>query len=387
MSANGQKKTLAKIFLPVINPSHNFSFPGPRINSNRAINQLVSTDAEDWKNLMGVKRKRLTAVVFATIVFTMVGLFVAQALKNIPMKFALTGAPVLGLLISSFEVFYFQAHRGRWLRGMHPLKSNLIYTLILISIFIVVSHVNRLVHGGWRELPLLYEQYSVELPIILLVSLCSVMVLRVVSFIGGKNIFYLLIGKYHRPVWERKIFMFLDINGSTKLVDALGPEKSNLLFGKFMFDASKPIADNGGEIYRYQGDGFVATWNWEVGLTPDGVFQAVDDLYATVEREREEYEKSYGVCPDFRVGIHGGEIITCEEGDIRRNIAFYGDTINIAARMETKAKDAGVDCVVTSDIAKLFDDTTGRFTNLGEESVRGINRTITIYGFNRVLSH
>ena len=107
--------------------------------------------------MKGITRKRLTAVVIATIVFTMGGLFAAQALKNIPMKFALTGAPVLGLLISSFEVFYFQAHRGRWLRGMHPLKSNLIYTLILISIFIVVSHVNRLVHGGWRELPLLYE--------------------------------------------------------------------------------------------------------------------------------------------------------------------------------------------------------------------------------------
>jgi class 3 adenylate cyclase len=209
------------------------------------------------------------------------------------------------------------------------------------------------------------------------------MVLRVITFIGGKNIFYLLVGKYHRPVWERKIFMFLDINGSTKLVDSLGPEKTNLLFGKFMFDASKPIVDNGGEIYRYQGDGFVATWNWEAGMNPAGIFQAVDDLYATVKREREEYEKSYGVCPDFRVGIHGGEIITCEEGDIRRNIAFYGDTINIAARMETKAKEAGVDCVVTSDVAKLFRDTSERLNKLGEESVRGINRNITIYGFNR----
>jgi adenylate cyclase len=335
--------------------------------------------------MRGVTRNRLTVVVIATIVFAMVGFLVTQAL-NMPIEVARIGAPSIGLLISSFEVFYYQAHRGLWLRAMHPLKSNLIYILVLIATFLVVQHVNYLVHGRWHDLPLVYEKYPVLIPLFILVALLSVIVMRVTTFIGGKNIFYLLIGKYYRPLWERKVFMFLDINGSTKLVDALGPEKSNLLFGKFMFDASKPIADNGGEIYRYQGDGFVATWNWEVGLTPDGVFQAVDDLYATVEREREEYEKSYGVCPDFRVGIHGGEIITCEEGDIRRNIAFYGDTINIAARMETKAKDAGVDCVVTSDIAKLFDDTTGRFTNLGEESVRGINRTITIYGFNRLLA-
>jgi len=333
--------------------------------------------------MRGATRNRLTAVVIATIVFAMVGILVCLAL-NMPMDLALVGAPLLGLMISSFEVFFFQAHRGRWLREMHPLKSNFIYILVLIAMLLVVQHVNHLVHGRWQELPLAYEKYPVLIPLFLLVALLGLIVLRVFSFIGGRNIFYLLIGKYHRPTWERKIFMFLDINGSTKLVDALGPEKTNLLFGKFMFDASKPIADNGGEIYRYQGDGFVATWNWEAGLTPDGIFQAVDDLYATVERERAEYEKSFGVCPDFRAGIHGGEIITCEEGDIRRNIAFYGDTINIAARMETKAKDAGVDCIVTSDIAKLFDDTTGRFTKLGEESVRGINRNITVYGFKRL---
>jgi class 3 adenylate cyclase len=335
--------------------------------------------------MRGAIRNRLTAVVIATIVFAMVGVLVCRAL-NMPMELALIGAPLLGLMISSFEVFFFQAHQGRWLREMHPLKSNFIYILVLITMLLVVQHANFLVHGRWQELPLVYEKYPVLIPLFLLVALLGVIVLRVFSFIGGKNIFYLLVGKYHRPVWERKVFMFLDINGSTKLVDALGPEKTNLLFGKFMFDASKPIADNGGEIYRYQGDGFVATWNWEAVRYPDGIFQAVDALYATVERERAEYEKSFGVCPDFRAGIHGGEIITCEEGDIRRNIAFYGDTINIAARMETKAKEAGVDCVVTSDIAKLFDDTTGRLTKLGEESVRGINRNITIYGFNRLPS-
>ncbi len=335
--------------------------------------------------MKGVTRNRLATVVIATIVFSLVGFAVARAL-NMPMELVLIGAPLLGLLISSFEVFYFQAHRGLWLREMHPLKSNFIYILILVAIFLVVQHVNYLVHGRWNELPLIYELYPALIPLFRLVAMLGVIVMRVVSFIGGKNIFYLLVGKYHRPVWERKIFMFLDIDGSTKLVDALGPEKTNLLFGKFMFDASKPITDNGGEIYRYQGDGFVAIWNWEAGMNTSGIFQAIDDLYATVERERPEYEKNFGVCPDFRVGIHGGEIITCEEGDIRRNIAFYGDTINIAARMETKAKEAGMDCVVTSDIAKLFDDTAGRLTDLGEESVRGINRSISIYGFNRLPS-
>jgi len=336
--------------------------------------------------MKGVTSNRLMTVLIATIVYTIVGLLLARVL-NVTMKYALTGAPLGGLLISSFEVFYFQARRGSWLRKMHPLKSNCIYTLVVVTVFVVVQHVNFFAHDrGWHELPVVYAKYPIFIPSIILLSLLIVMFLRVISFIGGKNILYLLVGKYHRPVWERRIFMFLDIVGSTEIVDSLGPEKSNLLFGKFMFDASKPVAENGGEIYRYQGDGFVATWNWDAGLNSAGIFKAVHDLYAAVEEERAQYENSFGVCPDFRVGIHGGEIITCEEGDLRRNIAFYGDTINIAARMEAKAKSVGMDCVVTSDIAMLHDDSAGRLIKIGEENVRGIDKSITIYGFNRLLA-
>jgi len=332
--------------------------------------------------MKGVTLNRWTAVVISTIVFSAASMFVARAL-DLAMGYMLIGAPVLGLCISSFEVFYFQADRGRWLREMHPLKSNLIYILILTGLFLAVHHANYAVRGRWDELALVYDRYPAAIPALLAVSLLAVMVLRVISFIGGKNIFALLVGKYHRPTWERKIFMFLDINGSTNIVESLAPEKSNQLFGKFMFDASKPIAENDGEIYRYQGDGFIATWDWKAGKKPIGVFKAVDALFATVERERPAYMQSFGVCPDFRIGIHGGDVIVCEEGDIRRNIAFYGDTINIAARMESKAKEAGKDCILTADIATLFDDPEGRMTALGEESIRGIDRDIAVYGLDR----
>ena len=51
--------------------------------------------------------------------------------------------------------------------------------------------------------------------------------------------------------------------------------------------------------------------------------------------------------------------------------------------MEAKAKDAGMDCVVTSDIAAAIGDMTDRLIEIGEESVRGIDRKATIYGFER----
>ena len=278
-----------------------------------------------------VTQKRMAAVFFATLAFTAMALLLGQAL-GWRLSLVLLGAPLLGFMIACFEVFYFQGDRGRWLREMHPIKANAIYVLVLAVMFVLVQHAIVIADGRWAALPGLYERYPITLPAILSVSFVAVLLLRIVSFIGGRNVIYLLLGKYRRPVWEQKIFMFLDITGSSKLVDKLGPEKSNLLFGKFMFDASGPIVESGGEIYRYQGDGFVAIWDCNTGATGDNVVNAVDALYAMVERERPAYEADFGVCPDFRAGAHAGEIITCEEGDIRRNIAFYGDTINIAAR-------------------------------------------------------
>lgn len=332
--------------------------------------------------MRGITRNRLTVVVISTIVFAVIGTIIGWALQ-MPMELTLIGAPAVGLFISCFEVFYFQASRGRWLREMHPLKSLLIYALILVGVGLALQHLNYLIQDRWQDLPSVYARYFVIIPAFFVVAILMIMAIRIVGFIGGKNIGYLLIGKYHRPVWERKMFLFLDIKGSTNLVDSLGPEKSKFLFGKFMFDASEPITDSGGEIYRYQGDGFVATWDWKAALKPEGVFQAVDDLYALIARERPDYERIFGVCPDFRIGIHGGEIITSEEGDIRRNIGFYGDAINIAARMEAKAKEFEIDVVVTSEVAAEVGSMAGRLTELGRESVRGIDRKITIYGFNR----
>jgi len=125
----------------------------------------------------------------------------------------------------------------------------------------------------------------------------------IVGYVGGRNIFYLLIGKYHRPVVEKKVFMFLDMKGSTNLVDRLGAIRMKALVGKFLFDVSKPITDNGGEVYRFTGDGFVAMWDWDRAFLSEGVFQAVDGLFSTVAIEKPVYEETFGIVPEFRVGI------------------------------------------------------------------------------------
>ena len=47
---------------------------------------------------------------------------------------------------------------------------------------------------------------------------------------------------------------------STALAERLGAIEMKSFLGKFLFDISAPITNNGGDIYLYKGDGLIALW-------------------------------------------------------------------------------------------------------------------------------
>ena len=87
--------------------------------------------------------------------------------------------------------------------------------------------------------------------------------------------------------------------------------------------------------------------------------------------------------PDYRIGVHGGPIVTCEEGDTKRAIGFYGDTVHLAARLEQKARELGLGCVLSGDVAECQVGLGERLRVIGEEPVRGIAEPIKVYELRR----
>lgn len=317
-------------------------------------------------------------------VFIATGIFVALALLFSTLLGLNTtqsgvGALLLGLMVSGFEEFYFQSRNGRWLRAIHPLKSIAIYSLIILCMFFAVMHLNHGLFGRWEYLHEAYANLPIITPLLYVVSFSAIILLRVIGFIGARNLFFLITGKYHRPVTENKAFLFLDIRGSTALVERLGPVQARFLIGKFFFDISKPITDNGGEIYRFTGDGVVATWDWNSSITGDQIINAIDSINIAVEEERRFYDTTFGQVPTFRIGVHSGEIITSEEGDTKRAIGYYGDTIHIAARLEQRAKELNVDCLLSENITSTLSGSEERISLKGQELLRGLSKPIRIY--------
>ena len=67
-----------------------------------------------------------------------------------------------------------------------------------------------------------------------------------------------------------------------------------------------------------------------------------------------DYEAEFGVVPQFRAGLHAGPVIVSECGDAKRQLAYFGDTMNVAARLCEYCKAIDRRLVVSADALRLM---------------------------------
>jgi adenylate cyclase len=325
-------------------------------------------------------RRRLVSILLAVAIFALLAWLTALA-EDRPVELGIANALLIGVGVGFFEEFYVQSLRGRWLRNMHPLPSVFVYAGVVALIYLVATHLSHLILGRLDDLPATYRRFPIVIPLFIAFSTVGIVVMRIVHFIGAEDLFHLMVGTYHRPVLRDKVLVFVDINGSTALAERLGPLKTRSLIGNFLFDIARPIVDYGGEIYVYKGDGLIALWDWNKAIRRNALLRAVDAMFAAVLREQAEYRRRFGVVPVFRIGIHGGKVVVSEQGDTRRSIGIYGDTINIAARMEDAAKAHHVACVISGDVAQALAHGNKRLRSIGTEMIKGISAPIEIFEY------
>jgi len=324
-------------------------------------------------------RRKALLVLVAAFIFGCLGVVTTSAAGR-PLEIGVSTAVLIGLGIGLFEEFYVQSARGIWLRNMHPLRSIPVYVGVIILLYVIAAHLARVLLGRLDDLPTLYRRLHYGIVIFTVFSVIGVLMMRVIHFIGLENLFHLMVGTYHRPVRERKVLLFLDINGSTALGERLGALSMRALVGKFLSDLSAPITDHDGEIYLYKGDGLIALWNWTAAIDQESILRAVDAMYSAIERQHAAYQKLFGIAPSFRIGIHGGDVIVSEQGDTKRSIGIYGDAINIAARMEEVARAHNARCIVSETVVAALAN-RDRMSEIGEETVKGISGSIRVYEY------
>jgi adenylate cyclase len=169
------------------------------------------------------------------------------------------------------------------------------------------------------------------------------------TLLGLGTLKNLLTGRYVQPRTEQRIFLLIDMKNSTGLAERLGPVRFHELLNHFFRDVTDAALECDAEIYKYVGDEAILTWLASPAVAGgDSMacpFLALDNIV----RHRSEYLKLFGEVPEFRAALHCGEIVAGEIGDVRREIAYVGDTLNVATRLLDAAKTAKRDVLVSAD--------------------------------------
>jgi len=83
--------------------------------------------------------------------------------------------------------------------------------------------------------------------------------MQINRLIGGRIFLSFFTGRYHKPIEEDRIFMFLDLKSSTAIAEKIGHINFHKFINDFLFTISEAIISNRGEIYKYVGDEIIIT--------------------------------------------------------------------------------------------------------------------------------
>jgi adenylate cyclase len=145
----------------------------------------------------------------------------------------------------------------------------------------------------------------------------------------------LLLGKYKDPREEERIFLFMDLTSSTTMAEKLGHLTYSAFIRDCFMDINQVLLPFNAQVYQYVGDEIVVTWGVHDGLRD---FSCIRFFFACEQQFRDRatyYTTHYGALPHFKAGLHMGKVTAVEIGEIKRDIAFHGDTLNTAARIQS----------------------------------------------------
>lgn len=186
-------------------------------------------------------------------------------------------------------------------------------------------------------------------------------------------------GKYHKPIEEKRIFLFADMKSSTSIAEQLGHIKYFELLKEYYSDFSDAIISHSGEVYQYIGDEIVISWTYKNGIKNNNCINCFFAMKEALKKEADRYTSTFGVTPTFKAGLHLGEVTTGEIGALKKEIIFTGDVLNTTARIQGLCNKYDVDILISEDlINKLQLSSSFQIISLGKNELKGKEKGLNL---------
>jgi class 3 adenylate cyclase len=292
----------------------------------------------------------------------------------------------VGVTLAGWAVhLYFTSRRSAWV-SKWPLLTDLAVRSATMALVIAVAALGlqAALYGQRIKVSLLTDSLPTIVALGFFASLLVGSVFELTRLVGSRVLFNVALGRYRIPVREARVLMFLDLAGSTTLAESMGELRVQNLLTRFFYDIDDAIVAHGGEVHAYVGDEVIVTWPLDQRMSSGRCIDCFFAIADTIAEKAESYRQEFGMVPGFRAGLHAGSVVISECGSSRRQLAYFGDTVNVTARLQEYCKEAGRNLLISADLlAHMRPNPDILVEPLGQAQLRGRAAAIEVFAVER----
>ena len=316
--------------------------------------------------------------------------------------FPYTNGIVSGLLIAMFIAWVeleLLSGKKRFLRFYSILLiRTALYGLaipIIIFLILVISRMirydlsfNGVLSSSEFQNYVYNQDFNVAIAYSIILSLIASFIYQMSRKMGQGVLFSFITGRFYHPVKDHKVFMFVKIENSTRVIRGAGRLNFHQFLKDVTYHIAPPILVHRGVIHHYVEDEIVIYWDQKNAYNKAHCIRAYFSIISRFEGLKEDYFRKYGFVPQFQAAVHSGEVIQGEIGEVKSEIAFYGDPVNTTSRILGQCGQMGKAILVSQEIKNnirlplIYD-----WADCGGLTLKGKGQKIHLYSVQEKVLH
>ncbi len=184
------------------------------------------------------------------------------------------------------------------------------------------------------------------------------------------------------PGGERRevTILMADIRNFTTLCERNEPEVVTRILNRYFSAMSNPIFKHDGMIDKFIGDAIMAVFGApQAGMnSAQGAIDAAKGMLEELIELNKQFAEQGLPQLEIGIGIHSGEAIAGNVGSLScMDYTVIGDTVNVAARIESKTKELGQTLLVSEDTAEKSE--MSGLAWVADVKLKGRDKTVNVY--------
>ena len=345
----------------------------------------MNSSVSSYSIFSGVGKYRMRSILYIAIFWTVIDIIVTLIVKE-----SSTSKNINSLLLRELVVFSMSCVMGylfvfklkNELRNNSPLVNFILKTVILLTAAFLMNFLIHFVdrvfisgNGSKQALRLYLElmrtRWQLQKILYWLILFTITQLYIEINEKYSPGVFIdIIMGKYRQPKIEKRIIMFIDLKDSTPIAEKLGHVENFKFIRDFIFHVSMALIEYDGRIYQYVGDEIVVSWLYEKNNIKK-CMASIIEARKNLQRNGDHFRRKYDIIPEFRVGLHMGEVTIGEIGVIKKDLAMSGDTMNTTARIRSACNELNQKFIMSKDFMDNSDLTEWQGESLGIVDLKG----------------